>query len=423
MADDVAVSVEGASKKFCRTLRRSMYYGAMDVMRSMVGIPSQTETLRPDEFLAVDHVSLTLRRGETLGLMGPNGSGKSTLLRLMAGIYQPDTGRITITGRVGGLIALGAGFHPLMTGRENIYLNGAILGMPRAEIDAKFADIVGFAEIGEFLDAPVKTYSSGMYLRLGFAIAILSDPDVLLVDEALAVGDASFQKKCFEQILSLIKRGTAMVLVSHSVSAIERLCSQGMLLQRGRRIYAGDVRECVQRYFYEIGRDNVERAPVPQTIGTGDILFSDVRIYQEGRDRNNPNIEFAAPILIEFDYRFARPTRGNNQIRVSIRTHEGRDVQKIIFQEARLSHQTSYSNERIVQLKDKGHVKIRIGNPRLFPQTFRLDIAMCPLNMDLHLGGIAGAALFNIVHPQKNNVYLEYGNLTITEFDHDISIS
>jgi lipopolysaccharide transport system ATP-binding protein len=423
MANEIVLKVENISKKFCRTLRRSMYYGATDVMRSMIGVSSHPEVLRQDEFWAVDHMSFTLRRGETLGLIGANGSGKSTLLRLLAGIYQPDAGRGEITGRVGALIALGAGFHPLMTGRENIYLNGTILGMTKGEIVRKFDEIVEFSGVEEFLDAPVKTYSSGMYLRLGFAIAIHSEPDILLVDEALAVGDASFQKKCFERILSMIRRGMALVLVSHSISSIERVCTQGLLLKHGRQVHFGNVQDCIQRYFHEVRQDNISSSPVPQTIGVGDVLFSSVCVYQEGGDRTDPNIEFGAAILIEFEYRFVKPVRHNNQVRVGIRTYEGHDVQKLIFQESPSSQQEAFDNEKIVPLREHGHVKIRIGNPRLFPQTFRVDISMSPLDMALHLGGIASAALFNVVPPRNRNLYLEYGNSTITEFDYDVVVT
>jgi len=423
MGEEVVLNVEGVSKKFCRTLRRSMYYGALDVMRSMIGLGSRSDVLRLDEFWAVDQVSFALRRGETLGLIGTNGSGKSTLLRLLNGIYQPDTGRIKISGRVGALIALGAGFHPLMTGRENIYLNGTILGMTKREIRAKFDEIVDFADIGDFLDAPVKTYSTGMHLRLGFAILILSEPDILLVDEVLAVGDASFQKKCFERVLCLVRDGTAIVFVSHAMPAVERLCTRGLLLKHGRQIFLGDVRECVQRYFHEIGQDNLHKATASQTVGVGDVLLSNVHVYQEGGDRNDPNIEFGEPIIIEFEYKFITKTRHSNQVRVGIRTYEGHDVQKIAFQELPSPDGSMHPNEKIIPLKNEGRITIRIGKPRLFPQTFRMDIAVSPLDMDLHLGGIMNAALFNIVHPRKKGAYLEYGNLTITEFEYDITVS
>jgi len=216
MSPDTAIAVQHLSKKFSRNLRRSMYYGALDVFRSMLSIETQNDVLRLDEFWAVDDISFELKEGQALGLIGANGCGKSTLLRLLNGIYMPDRGRIEIQGRIGALISLGAGFHPLMTGRENIYLNGTILGLTRQQLDRSFEEIVDFAEIGEFLEAPVKTYSSGMYVRLGFAIAIHAAPRILLIDEVLAVGDANFQKKCFDKLLELRQEGTALILVSHS---------------------------------------------------------------------------------------------------------------------------------------------------------------------------------------------------------------
>lgn len=423
MEEDIVVKVEGLGKKFCRNLRRSMYYGAADVLRSMVGMRTASSILRPEEFWAVDQVSFSLKKGETLGLIGVNGSGKSTLLRLLNGIYQPDTGRIEIKGKVGALIALGAGFHPLMTGRENIYLNGVILGMSKKEIDRKFDEIVEFADIGDFLDASVKTYSSGMYVRLGFAIAIQSNPDIMLVDEVLSVGDVSFQKKCFDKILDIKRNRTSFIFVSHSPSAVERLCNRAMLMKEGKMVFIGATRDCVQRYFYEIGRDNMEKGFIPQTVGIGDVVFSNVRVYQDGGEPDNPNIEFGKDFIIEFDYTFRKKSSDKNQVRIGIRTFEGRDVQKIFFQESPFIDNIVYSNEKIIHLKKEGNLKIKVLKPRLFPQTFRLDVAVTPLDMDIHLGGIANAALFNIIHPQDGRKYLEYGNMTVTEFDYDISVS
>jgi len=236
---DTVIRVDNISKKFCRRLRYIMMYGTLDVARGMLGVEAKTDRLRQGEFWALEDVSLELKRGETLGLIGPNGSGKSTLLRLLNGIYMPDKGRIEINGRVGALIAVGAGFHPLMTGRENIYLNGSILGMTKADIDARFDRIVDFADIGEFLDAPVKTYSSGMYVRLGFSIAVHCEPDILLVDEVLAVGDAQFQKKCFDRIRSLKEAGATIILVTHSMDSILKHTRSAVLLDRGRLIAEG----------------------------------------------------------------------------------------------------------------------------------------------------------------------------------------
>ena len=385
MSDNAIVRVENVSKRFCRNLRRSMYYGAIDVMKSMVGKNGAVDILRKDEFWAIDNVSFKLEKERCLGLIGANGSGKSTLLRLLNGIYEPDKGRIEMRGRIGALIAIGAGFHPLMTGRENIYLNATILGMSKKEISRKFDEIVDFAEIGEFLDAPVKTYSSGMYVRLGFAIAIHADPDILLVDEVLAVGDASFQKKCFDKILNIINKGTSIIFVSHSVSAVERLCSECLLLKHGKQLFWGPTRECIQRYFYEISQDNLQKTLDPQIVGIGDVFIFDVFVFEEGGDRNNSNIEFGKNIVIEFNYRFKKKESSKNQIRLGIRTFEGRDVQKLFFHEGAFIDNMIYPNEKIIPLRKEGTVQVKILNPRFFPQTFRLDIGITPLDMDIHL--------------------------------------
>jgi len=216
MGDKVAIKVEKVSKKYCKSLKRSMLYGIKDIARNTLGQSSHSHRLRKQEFWAVDDVSFEVKKGETLGIIGPNGAGKTTLLKMLNGIFWPDKGKITIKGRVGALIAVGAGFHPMLSGRENIYINGAILGMTKKDVDAKFDDIVEFADIGDFLDTPVKFYSSGMFVRLGFAVAIHCEPDILLVDEVLAVGDRNFQIKCFRKMHELKKKeDVSIVLVSH----------------------------------------------------------------------------------------------------------------------------------------------------------------------------------------------------------------
>lgn len=422
MGNDVIIRAEGLSKKFCRNLRRSMYYGSIDVVKSMLGLAPKDNSLRPGEFWAVDNVSLELKRGSSLGILGVNGSGKSTLLRLLNGIYQPDKGRIEVQGRIGALIALGAGFHPLMTGRENIYLNGVILGMSRKEIDRKFQSIVEFAEIGEALDAPVKTYSSGMNVRLGFAIAIHSVPDLLLVDEVLAVGDINFQKKCFDKIMDLVRDGMSIIFVSHAVGAIERLCTQCLLMKDGRTLFYGKSREAVQRYFQEIHSDNLQKPDQSRVVGIGDVVIADAFVYQEGGDKNNPNIEFGKNIIIEFKYKFEKKIHEKNQVRVGIRTYEGRDVQKVFFQESPFMDNEIYPNEKIISLGNAGTVQIKIIDPRFFPQSFRIDLTIDTLDTNVALGGLANAALFNIVHPAEKT-YLEYGNMTVTEFDYEVQVS
>lgn len=245
---DLAIKIENVSKKFCRDLRKSMFYGMTDVFRNMFGVPYHLDHIRKSEFWVLDGINFEIKKGETLGLIGANGSGKSTLLRLLTGIFPPDKGKIFINGRIGALIAVGAGFHPHMTGRENIFLNGTVLGMSKVEIKERFNSIVDFAEIGDFLDAPVSTYSSGMYIRLGFAIAIHSQPDIMLVDEVLAVGDAKFQRKCLNKISELRKNGTTFIMVSHNMQNIEGACSRVVLLHYGKQIVVGSPKNVVPVY-------------------------------------------------------------------------------------------------------------------------------------------------------------------------------
>ena len=220
MADDVAIRVQDVSKKFCRRLKHSLWYGLQDTIGDLLAHDNSAQGLRREEFWAVENVSFNVRRGECLGLIGRNGAGKTTLLKLLSGLIKPDRGRIALRGRLGALIALGAGFNPILTGRENIYVNGSVLGLTRKEIDRKFDSIIDFADIGKFIDTPVQSYSSGMAMRLGFAVAVAVEPDILILDEVLAVGDISFQAKCLNTIAEFRKRGTAFVFVSHNMHMI-----------------------------------------------------------------------------------------------------------------------------------------------------------------------------------------------------------
>ena len=245
------VRVEGVSKKFCRDLKRSLWYGLKDTAADLIG-GHGFNGLRQDEFWALAGVSLELARGECLGLIGRNGAGKTTLLKMLNGLFKPDQGRIELTGRVGALISLGAGFNPILTGRENIYVNGAVLGLTKKEIDRKLAEIVEFAEIDDFIDTAVQSYSTGMQVRLGFAVATAMQPDVLLLDEVLAVGDVAFRAKCYER-LARIRDRAAFILVSHDTDQIARVCSKVLVLDRGRERYLGDVGEGI-RIYHELSR-------------------------------------------------------------------------------------------------------------------------------------------------------------------------
>ncbi|HUU41817.1 MAG TPA: ABC transporter ATP-binding protein, partial [Desulfatiglandales bacterium] len=203
-------------------------------------------------FNALTDVSFDVKRGETLGIIGRNGSGKSTLLQIICGTLQPTSGSIEVRGRVSALLELGAGFNPEFTGRQNLYINGAILGLKREEIESRFDDIAAFADIGDFIDQPVKTYSSGMYVRLAFAIAISVDPDILAVDEALAVGDIYYQHKCMHRMKELIQKGTTIVFVSHDMGSIKSLCKEAILLDNGLISKKGEAEEVVNEYYYQM---------------------------------------------------------------------------------------------------------------------------------------------------------------------------
>lgn len=246
--DDVLIKAENVSKKFAIDLKRSLYYGVKDVLWKVGGKERKNE-LRKSEFWAVKNISFELKRGECLGLIGHNGAGKSTLLKMLNGLINPDEGSIMMRGKVGALIELGAGFNPILTGRENIYNNAAVMGFSKKEVDAKFDEIVTFSEIGEFLDMPVQNYSSGMKVRLGFAVAAQMEPDILLIDEVLAVGDVGFRIKCLNRIQELLKH-CAVIFVSHSMPQIGKICTHTMLLNKGEvSHYSQGNLETIEKYF------------------------------------------------------------------------------------------------------------------------------------------------------------------------------
>jgi lipopolysaccharide transport system ATP-binding protein len=245
--DDDLVVVENLSKKFCRGLKRSMVYGLADFAGELAGKPRR-ESLRPFEFHALRDVSFRLKRGEALGLVGPNGSGKTTLLRVISGLIKPESGSVRVRGTLAPLIALGAGFNPVLTGRENVFINMAILGLTQKEIEKRLPEVTEFAELGDALDSPVQTYSSGMHARLGFACAVHTSPDVLLIDEILSVGDMSFRIKCYNRLAKLRKEGTAFLLVSHSPTSILSICDSAIYLRKGRMVMNGSSEEVMLRY-------------------------------------------------------------------------------------------------------------------------------------------------------------------------------
>jgi ABC-type polysaccharide/polyol phosphate transport system ATPase subunit len=240
--DDRSIVVRHVSKTFTLRYHRTIKQMSVAMLR-------QQEL--SDSFLAVNDVSFTVRQGESIGLMGLNGSGKSTLLKMINGIMRPDSGKVLTRGRIAGLIATGAGFHPQLTGRDNVYLNAAILGMSEAETRRKFDSIVEFADIGRFLDSPVGHYSSGMFARLGFAVAIHVDADIFLADEVLAVGDRPFKKKCLAKMQEIRSSGTTLFYVSHAAGSVRKMCDRVLVLEKGVLGYDGPVDEGIKYLRYD----------------------------------------------------------------------------------------------------------------------------------------------------------------------------
>jgi lipopolysaccharide transport system ATP-binding protein len=259
---DVLVECKGVSKKFARTLKKSLLYGFNDISSAMLG-KQGVRKLRPDEFWAVKDVSFQLKRGECLGLIGHNGAGKSTLLKILNGLIRPDEGEIIVRGRVGALIELGAGFNPILSGRENIYINGQILGFTKQEINDKLDAIIEFSEIGEFIDTPVQNYSSGMKVRLGFAVAAQMEPDVLIIDEVLAVGDLGFRIKCLNRISELMSK-TSVIFVSHTMPQVARVSTSVLLMTNGRCEYIGPTPRGIE--MYQNSFDNEEKSVIGDGI-------------------------------------------------------------------------------------------------------------------------------------------------------------
>jgi lipopolysaccharide transport system ATP-binding protein len=258
---DTVIRVENLSKKYIVGQQKQEQYTAMrDVLADSAKsfahfcnpLKSKTQasnTLSSDEFWALKDLSFEIKQGDRVGIVGRNGAGKSTLLKILSRITEPTSGRIHIKGKVASLLEVGTGFHPELTGRENIFLNGAILGMERSEIIRKFDEIVAFAEVEKFLDTPVKRYSSGMYVRLAFAVAAHLEPEILIVDEVLAVGDTAFQKKCLGKMKDVSREGRTVIFVSHGMAAIRKLCSRGLLLEKGKSKIDGDVNDVIEYYL------------------------------------------------------------------------------------------------------------------------------------------------------------------------------
>lgn len=273
MAGDIALSVDHLVKSF------RIHQQKTNSLKQLIAARGRN---RYDDFVAVDDVTFDVREGEVFGIIGQNGSGKSTLLKCMAGILQPNSGTVQVFRRMGALLELGAGFHPELSGRENIFLNAAILGMGRREIALRFDEIVDFSGLHTFIDQPVKTYSSGMYVRLALAVAINVDPQLLIVDEILAVGDVSFQRRCLEKFVEFRSEGRTIVLVTHDMGSVKNLCDRAIWLEHGKAIDEGDPADLVEAYTERMLGGAAPAADGSVRRGSGEIRITEVEMFTQG---------------------------------------------------------------------------------------------------------------------------------------------
>jgi ABC-type polysaccharide/polyol phosphate transport system, ATPase component len=309
---DVAIRASGLGKLYRIGETQEKYKTLRDTLAGIVAAPLRRLRLagkprsRADRTIwALRDVSFEVRRGEVVGIIGRNGAGKSTLLKVLSRITEPTEGRAEIHGRVGSLLEVGTGFHNELTGRENVFLNGAILGMRRAEIQAKFAEIVAFAEIEKFIDTAVKHYSSGMYMRLAFAVAAFLEQEILLIDEVLAVGDAAFQKKCLGKMEDVARAGRTVLFVSHNMAAVRTLCTRGIVLHEGRVAETGEVGRCIEAYFRQIGAFQTA-TDVGAVDGASALGFGRVVVGGSG----SSSVEHSAPLELETTLRFGQEVSG-----------------------------------------------------------------------------------------------------------------
>jgi lipopolysaccharide transport system ATP-binding protein len=323
---DIVIRVEELSKRYKigalrhrhDTLRDQIALGLKSLFRSNNKVAQPTRRGRQaDEsnIWALRDVSFDVKQGEVLGIIGRNGAGKSTLLKIMSRITEPTSGRIEIDGRVASLLEVGTGFHPELTGRENVYMNGIILGMKREEVDRKFDEIVAFAEIEKFLDTPVKRYSSGMQVRLAFAVAAHLDPEILVVDEVLAVGDAEFQRKCLGKMEQTAKGGRTVLFVSHNLTAVEQLCTRGIVLVEGRLTYSGTSKDAVDHYLQRMsGKGRVDRSHVIDlTTSRGrpakyKPLLKRLELYTDGNQPFSGNVMCGGSLQAHISFDLKEPT-------------------------------------------------------------------------------------------------------------------
>lgn len=372
--DDICVSVRGVSKKFSRSLKRSFVYGASDIGRLLLRRAGE-DVLRPSEFWAVRDVSLELRRGSSIGIVGLNGSGKTTLLRMISGVLRPTLGSIHVVGRIAPMLALGAGFKPVLSGRENIFLNLSLLGVAEHDIRTRFDSIVDFAELSEAIEAPIGTYSSGMLARLGFSCAVHTDPQILVVDEVLSVGDTRFRMKCRNRINELRRAGTSMLLVSHSAILIETLSDQCLFMRRGRVLAQGVPAEVLKAYEEDGVANAVSR-------NAANAMTQAQRVLESSRPLGVRSVTVGAEGARNSGFWLCGMP---GELRVALQCGQAIDDLSVNLMIFDLTHQPGETVQFLMSCRDlgrmrlqAGHVEIRLSLPRvgLRPGTYRIKLSV-----------------------------------------------
>lgn len=355
------IQLNNVSKKFCKSFRKSLFYGVLDIGAELFGKNKNPKQLRKDEFWAVKDVTFYVEPGETVGLIGHNGAGKTSLLRMIGGLIKPDMGQIEINGRVQALIALGAGFNPVLTGRENIYVNAALMGFSKKEINKRFDDIVAFSGLYEFLDMPVQSYSSGMVVRLGFSVAAFLEPDVLLVDEVLSVGDLAFRTKCQVRIQELRNAGVAIIIVSHNLHTISHLCPRSITLEKGKIIYDGDTETAIDLYRTSLLK-TYKNFDDPIRGGTGEIRVQKVEVLNNfGEHQEFYNVGEKVTIRLHYH---AYKVVANPIFNIAIHVLNSHQVTGI---------RTDVDGVNTGNLEGDGYIDIEIPNFYLLPNAYTID--------------------------------------------------
>lgn len=382
------------ARDLAKVYRRFLHQNQFKTLKSALLTGSLLSDLRPDQtFTALDGVSFEVPRGCTFGVIGENGSGKSTLLKLLAGITKPTRGTLEVDGRVSALIELGAGFHPEISGRENVAINGIMLGLTRRQVQERFDEIVAFAELERFIDAPVKTYSSGMYMRLGFAVAIHVDPEVLLIDEVLAVGDEGFTRKCLDKISEFRRRGKTIVLVTHSLGLVEKMCDEALWVKAGRKADQGDPKRVVDAYLTyvaggeealltkEHGQIKDAAAPAPERA-PGDLPPDD-GTYRQGR-WGGREVEIRGVRLVDAQGRERHVYTPGESLTLVLDVHAPSEVSDFVFGlglftadgVAVYGTNTHIEEWRPRRIQGAASVRLRLDDLRLVEGTYLLDVAV-----------------------------------------------